>query len=151
MKQVGPVTLDMNNLTLTVYKDHQPITLKANSQPGSSLQVISGATLFILLGQNECGFIGQLKNNPPDSKSTTNVPTEISPLLETCKPVFEEPKGLPPIRPHDHSIPLKPNATPFSIKPYRYPFVQKNAIETIVKKMLEQGIIQERWHLENVH
>ena len=43
---------------------------------------------------------------------------------------------------HDHQIPLKSGDEPFSIRPYRYPHVQKNKIEKLVKEMLESGIIR---------
>ena len=50
-------------------------------------------------------------------------------------------RDFPP-RLHDHKIPLKIGATPFAIRPYRYPHIQKNEIEKLVKEMLESGIIR---------
>ena len=58
-----------------------------------------------------------------------------------CK-VFENPKGLPPIRHHDHAINLIPGSASPNIRPYRYPYVQKSEIECMVVEMLELGIIQ---------
>lgn len=56
--------------------------------------------------------------------------------------VFEEPKGLPPTRTHDHKIVLKEGIPPVSVRPYRYPFVQKTEIEKIVRELLEAGVIR---------
>ena len=56
--------------------------------------------------------------------------------------MFETPKGLPPIRDHDHAIHLIPISVPPNIRPYRYPYVQKREIERMIVEMLEAGIIQ---------
>ena len=56
--------------------------------------------------------------------------------------MFETPKGLPPIRDHDHAIHLIPGSVPPNIRPYRYPYVQKREIERMIAEMLEAGIIQ---------
>eukprot|EP00253_Pinus_taeda_P012319 PITA_12319 len=57
--------------------------------------------------------------------------------------VFDKPHELPPSRgEHDHSITLVPGAQPPNVRPYRYPFTQKNEIEKIIKKLLEAGVIR---------
>jgi len=70
------------------------------------------------------------------------VPPEIAALLTEFQSVFEPPSGYPPARDCDHSIPLIPGASPFSIRPYRYPPMIKDEIERQVSKMLQSGIIQ---------
>lgn len=50
--------------------------------------------------------------------------------------------GLPPSLPCDNSILLIPGAHPFDIRPYRYPPTLKDEIETQVKEMLSQGVVQ---------
>ena len=62
--------------------------------------------------------------------------------MDNHSKVFETPKGLPPIRDHDHVIHLIPERVPPNIKPYRYPYVQKSEIEHMIAEMLEAGIIQ---------
>nr|GEW13215.1 RNA-directed DNA polymerase, eukaryota, reverse transcriptase zinc-binding domain protein [Tanacetum cinerariifolium] len=52
-----------------------------------------------------------------------------------CK-VFQEPSGLPPLRFHDHSIPLLPGSKPMSSRPYRQPYFQKNEIKKQVRELL---------------
>ena len=62
--------------------------------------------------------------------------------MDNHSKVFETPKGLPPIRDHDHVIHLIPRSFPPNIRPYRYPYVQKSEIECMITEMLEAGIIQ---------
>ncbi|GKD03897.1 DEAD-box ATP-dependent RNA helicase 41 [Tanacetum coccineum] len=56
--------------------------------------------------------------------------------------VFEIPTEPPPQRPHDHQIPLMPNKPPINVRPYRHPPKQKDAIELMVKELLESGVIR---------
>ena len=54
--------------------------------------------------------------------------------------MFDTPKGLPPIRDHDHAINLIPASVPPNIRPYIYPYVQKSEIEHMIAEMSEVGI-----------
>ena len=63
-------------------------------------------------------------------------------LLEEFATVFEEPKGLPPSRGHEHQIVLKPGTQPISQRPYRYPYCQKFETEAIVRDLLKSGSIR---------
>nr|GEW42113.1 transposon Ty3-G Gag-Pol polyprotein [Tanacetum cinerariifolium] len=62
-------------------------------------------------------------------------------LTDFCK-VFQEPSGLPPLRFHDHSIPLLPGSKPMSSQPYRQPYFQKNKTEKQVRELLSLGLIR---------
>jgi hypothetical protein len=66
----------------------------------------------------------------------------VSAIVEEFLDVFAEPTGLPPSRSHDHAIILKQDAQPVSVRPYRYPYYQKEEIEKIVRKLLESEVIQ---------
>jgi hypothetical protein len=63
-------------------------------------------------------------------------------LLATYDDVFAAPSGLPPARPCDHRIHLKPNTEPVAVRPYRYPHLQKDELEKQCAYMLQQGIIR---------
>ena len=63
-------------------------------------------------------------------------------LLKKFASVFDTPKGLTPNRGHEHQILLKEGIQPIRVRPYRYPFYQKNEIEKIVQEMLETGSIR---------
>lgn len=51
--------------------------------------------------------------------------------------------GLPPNRSHEYSIKLKPYSKTISVRPYRYPYFQKEEIEKIVRKLLQNGVIHD--------
>lgn len=65
-----------------------------------------------------------------------------SELLNGFRGVFEEPKGLPPVRSHDHQIVLEQGTQVVSVRPYRYPHYQKGEIEKIVRDLIESGAIR---------
>ncbi|KAA0032387.1 ty3-gypsy retrotransposon protein [Cucumis melo var. makuwa] len=52
------------------------------------------------------------------------------------------PDGLPLMRQIDHRIQLKEGMDPINVRPYCYPYVQKNEIERLVNDMLALGIIR---------
>ncbi|KAI5395213.1 hypothetical protein KIW84_061712 [Lathyrus oleraceus] len=91
----------------------------------------------------EASFTLQFQKIEP---SSTSAPTELHPdlatIVTTFYDIFDEPKGLPPLRFQDHTIPLLEGSNPFKVRPYRYPHSQKAQIEKMVAEMLEQGIIQ---------
>jgi hypothetical protein len=51
-------------------------------------------------------------------------------LLLSYADVFAEPQGLSPARPCDHRIHLKPAMEPVAVRPYRYPQLQKDELES---------------------
>ncbi|XP_074282563.1 uncharacterized protein LOC141607104 [Silene latifolia] len=63
-------------------------------------------------------------------------------LLQEFEDVFKEPTTLPQHREHDHQIHIKEGIAPVNLRPYRYPVVQKDAIEQIVNEMLEPGVVR---------
>ena len=67
---------------------------------------------------------------------------ELQAVLEEYSDVFEEPKTLPPHRSFDHQIPLKNNEASVNIRPYRYPPAQKDVIESMIKELLDSGVIR---------
>ena len=79
---------------------------------------------------------------------TTTIPVQgtisrkIQGVLDQFQQVFNMPEGLPPFRGNDHAIRLVNEGVPVNIRPYRYPHLQKNEIERMVRDMLAAGIIQ---------
>ncbi|KAL3515951.1 hypothetical protein ACH5RR_022853 [Cinchona calisaya] len=67
---------------------------------------------------------------------------DIEQLFSIDSELFEEPKTLLLERMHNHNIPLKNDAQPVNVRPYRYRFLQKNEIERQVKELFAAGIIQ---------
>nr|GEW37420.1 hypothetical protein [Tanacetum cinerariifolium] len=56
--------------------------------------------------------------------------------------VYEVPTTLPPHRSIDHRIHLLPETKPVNVRPYRYPYYQKEEMENLVNEILSQGIIR---------
>lgn len=69
-------------------------------------------------------------------------PRALSTLLESFEDIFTKPHCLPPARPQDHAIHLTPADGPVNVKPYRYPYFQKQVMERLVEEMLAEGIIR---------
>nr|GEU29625.1 hypothetical protein [Tanacetum cinerariifolium] len=67
---------------------------------------------------------------------------ELTQIMENFSDVFEDPYELPPKRNHDHRIPLILGTSPVNIGPYRHPPIQKDAIESMVKELLESWVIK---------
>lgn len=63
-------------------------------------------------------------------------------ILKEYGKTFEEPKDLPPRRPIDHQIHLVQGSDPINVRPYRYPYFQKDVMEAMVKEMLDRGYIR---------
>ena len=78
--------------------------------------VISEAELHQLLQQDSVYYMLQVYFTEDTEKQTT-VPHIIGMVLDTYDAVFDEPKGLPPHRKYDHTIPLLPGATHVRLRP----------------------------------
>ena len=66
---------------------------------------------------------------PEQQSSPPSLPFQFQQLVDNFQELFEEPKGIPPIRALTHSIPLLSGARPFGLKPYRYTPFKKDEIE----------------------
>ncbi|GJS25500.1 retrotransposon-related protein [Tanacetum coccineum] len=66
----------------------------------------------------------------------------LSELLASFEVVFAIPNTLPPHRTHDHKIVLQEGVPPVNIRPYKHPPTQKDAIELMVKELLQTGVIR---------
>ena len=63
-------------------------------------------------------------------------------LMENFKDLFQEPNSLPPQRPLDYAMPLKPHTAPVNIRAYRYSSTQRAEIEKHISSMLATSFIQ---------
>lgn len=76
------------------------------------------------------------------SFDTFKLHPSVAALLHEFLRVFSTSQGLPPPRPHDHHIHLLPKKGHVNVRPYRYPQYQKEVMSTIIKEMLQEGIIK---------
>ncbi|GJW11766.1 putative mitochondrial protein [Tanacetum coccineum] len=70
------------------------------------------------------------------------VPKELHKVVDQYADVFVVPRKLPPQRSYDHKIPLLEGIQPVNIRPYRHPPTQKDAIEAMVRELLEAWVIK---------
>lgn len=53
--------------------------------------------------------------------------------------MFKVPIELPSTRAQDHVIKIKPDSVPTNVRPYQYPYFQKNEIVKIIQEMLHMN------------
>ncbi|GKD23092.1 gypsy/ty3 retroelement polyprotein [Tanacetum coccineum] len=90
-------------------------------------------------------LLAQWVTNQESNKILTGTTTQLSSMALCVYPVsFMNivPTELQPQRAHDHRIPLKEGSQPVNIRPYRHPSCQKDAIETMVKELLDTWVIR---------
>nr|GEY83971.1 hypothetical protein [Tanacetum cinerariifolium] len=73
-----------------------------------------------------------------------SIMSNLNPILQEFEDVFAVPNGLPPNRSHDHRIPLKEGTQPINIRPYKHPPTQKDAIETMIKELMDSGAVSSK-------
>ena len=80
-------------------------------------KIISSNRMTKLLKKEQQGIIAQLCSlEVPTSKSSISI--DFQKVLDNHSKIFETPKGLPPIRDHDHAIYLILGSVPPNIRPY---------------------------------
>lgn len=141
MKTYSPLLFYFDKLQLTFKKDGKEITLTGGAERASLRQMTAKALKRFIL-KNKQGLLGQLFSVIAQAIPEVQPDPSITTLLQQFPDVFQEPKGLPPVRKQDHTIPLKLNTEPVAQRPYRVPYVQKAVIEKLVAEMLKSGIIQ---------
>lgn len=78
---------------------------------------------------------------PPPPSSQTILP-EIQSIFHQFAFLFLISPTLPPSQPTNHHIHLLPTSSSVNVRPYRYPYCQKQEIEAQVITMLQSGIIR---------
>ncbi|KAF5481387.1 hypothetical protein F2P56_002043, partial [Juglans regia] len=140
LRELGTVLWNFNKLSMKFSKDGKEVSL----QGLVATKLIEEGSLSQFNKLESRGVVLQVvEGEEVDSAATkAEVPRDLQELLDQFSEVFQEPKGLPPTRSHDHSIPLVSNAKPISQRPYRYPYFQKDEIERIVEELLSSGVIR---------
>nr|XP_016495663.1 PREDICTED: uncharacterized protein LOC107814725 isoform X3 [Nicotiana tabacum] len=124
LETLGDIQANFKTLTLKFEIEGQ--TRVVRSDPSLCKSVASLKNLFKALQKDAEGYYVDL-NELTVREEQENL--DLQQLLEEFGTLFEEPKGLPPSRSHDHAIQLKTGTSPPNIRPYRYPHYQKNEIE----------------------
>eukprot|EP00253_Pinus_taeda_P026929 PITA_26929 len=137
---LGPITMDFQELYMSFKQNNSTHTF-CGLQAGAP-SIISSHRMEKLLKKGHHGVIAQFNTIQAVEPNSLPIHPEMQHILNNHLPVFDKPHELPPSRgEHDHSITLVPGAQPPNVRPYRYPFAQKNEIEKIIKELLEVGVI----------
>lgn len=148
LESLGKVAADFAGKTLEFKHEGSMITLKGllPAPRQISLQtLLSGSPApdsldifeVLLLQPEEGATDAAAREEFPDG-----LPHAVTKVLDKFRTIFSILVGMPPKRPFDHKVHLLLGTRPVNVRPYRYPYFQKNEIERQVREMLEQGIIQ---------
>ncbi|XP_027166158.1 uncharacterized protein LOC113766138 [Coffea eugenioides] len=141
MKSYSPITFDFKTLHLSFEKEGEQVVLRGDTSTANG-RMQQGISAHKDIKHKIRKALQQSCMVKIHNSQVMYVPDSLTELLAKYDDIFTEPKTLPPNRCHDHHIPLKPDAKPFKIPPYRYPHFQKNEIDKQVKDMLASGLIQ---------
>lgn len=138
LSTLGPIITDFQKKTLQFCKAGKTITLQGESLLGNKSLSIS--ELHTLLAKDCVSYFYHLQ--AMTDTSIEDIPPDIQQLLSAFHSGFENSTALPPKCHIDHQIHLQPGAPPVNVKPYRYPYFQKQEIEMLVTDMLQTGVIK---------
>ncbi|XP_047965871.1 uncharacterized protein LOC125210353 [Salvia hispanica] len=143
LQDLGDVTKNYRSLTMKFELDNKSIELQGD---GADLRPISYHHLFsLIIHAHDLELFEVFPITSPTAPSASQ-PEPTDPVLchtlNQFASVFEMPSTLPPARRWDHRIHLNPSAKPVNVRPYRYPYFQKNEIERQELEMLKQRVIQ---------
>ena len=128
--------MDFKRLTMSYKKHGGTYTLQGLKQ--ADIGVLTNKEF---LGLQGVGYFFEISPTYP-SNNSVSYPPEMQHLISTFSHVVKPPTRLPPQRSHDHHIPLRPNAGPVSLRPYRYPYYQKTEIEKMVQELFQSVLIR---------
>ncbi|MCH90112.1 hypothetical protein A2U01_0011019, partial [Trifolium medium] len=140
MKSLGPILTDYNDLTMKFIAAGKIVELKGDCNSG--LNAMTAHQVKRLVHTNGASAFFHIQLLPSEFPSAQNYDPQIHDLIQKYQPLFSKPISLPPKRPSNHTIHLLPNSQPVNVRPYRYPYFQKQEIEKQVTEMLHNGIIR---------
>nr|GEY53827.1 hypothetical protein [Tanacetum cinerariifolium] len=148
-KKLGRKLTKTYPLQVTVAEGNKMVFLRGTKQ--SELQWINGKQLHKCVGEkNDACYLTINRvwplaslNLMQSTQEEREYPLELQSVLEEFVDVFAVPTDLPPKRSFDNNIPLKDESNEVNIRPYRYPLNQKDAIETMVIELLDNGVIRQ--------
>ncbi|XP_057953074.1 uncharacterized protein LOC131147593 [Malania oleifera] len=137
LSTLGPILWDFTKMTMRFTWNDIPLVLHGLT----SKNLLEEQLFYKKHPLERRGVILQLLDQAKEEEKGAEDDV-ISAVLTKFQRVFEEPEGLPPRRAQDHAIPLIEGAQPICVRPYCYPFFQKEEIEKIVRELLGLGTIR---------
>ena len=145
LKTLGEVIQNWKEQSMRFKQWGRWVELKA-----SSAMQVQQVPLQVWLATQKVGVMGKkfdngamcIARNLCHNLNSAQQQQQLRDMLKKYSEVFSEPQGLPPNWSHDHAINLLPNQGLVCVRPYRYPYIQKEEIEQQVRDMLTKGIIR---------
>nr|XP_040252089.1 uncharacterized protein LOC109754163 [Aegilops tauschii subsp. strangulata] len=141
LEKHSPMTVDWRNKHLRIPTALGTASLFGHEAQSTQCHVINNAQLQQLHCQGALLHLCLLYPISEKQETPVQDPPKLQALSE-FEDVFGEPKGLPPRRACDHTIPLMLGAQPVNIRPYRHKPKHKSEIERQVQELLQSGVIQ---------
>ncbi|KAJ3699288.1 hypothetical protein LUZ61_002993 [Rhynchospora tenuis] len=139
----GPMSIDWDSGKLNLHNQDQVIELTVQQEVA---EVKLCQAVWDPVKEHQKGHMLVVAHiyciQPTKTVEEKSVCPQLEPVLQQFEGVFLEPSNLPPHRAIDHQIPLKPDATPVSMRPYRYSYYQRLEIEKIVEELLSSSFIR---------
>lgn len=146
LEKLGTISTNWKMQVLQFQWKGAKVILKGDPSLGRSK--VSLKSMMKIIRKEQGGILVELNHiAKPDTgveegPIPDDVPTEIKAVLSQYSEVFTMPPGLPPKRGQEHHIVMKEGSDPVSVRPYRYPQIQKAEIEKMVSDMLFADIIR---------
>ncbi|XP_026449162.1 uncharacterized protein LOC113349403 [Papaver somniferum] len=141
LRSLGTFTWDFNKLIMKFSKLDREFSLIGDNSP--TVMLLDTNPMQRVICREKQGIFLQLTNATNETDSSNSVtPPAIRELILQFSDVFESPTSLPPKRSHDHHIPVVPDSSSVNVRPYRYPYFQKEEIERVVVELKEAGFIR---------
>lgn len=131
----SPISLDLKKREMRVTKGGKVMEIQDFTKPGKYFQV-SNKQMGKMVKKGALGCIIQINAISEDVEEKAKIPENIQKILQQFPDVLIEPKGLPPRRECDHTINLKARSEPPSLRPYRVPHYQKEAMKDIITELI---------------
>lgn len=119
------------------------VTVSLHGDPSLSRSLVSLKYLMDALRNEGEGVLVKLSAlEVPEEELVPSILSLLRSLIQQHQRVFTWLGTLPPNRSRDHAIFLHLDASSVSIRPYRYPHIQKDEIEKLVRDMLAASTIR---------
>lgn len=139
LRGLGPVLWNFSDLTMRFQCDEKAVELQGIKRP--AIKVTEEDDIADLKKGTTKGIWLQIMEGNV-ANLTPSIPGALQQLMDRFKGVFAELKGLPPPRILDHKIKLQEDCKPICVRPYRYPYYQKEEIEKLVAELIKNGSIR---------
>lgn len=140
LEKLGPVTTNWRTQLMQFEMDGITTILKGD--PSLECSKVTLKNMYRTLRNAGGGIMLQFNQLAEEKKNEVEIPSFLKPLINSYEHLFNMPHGLPPARGHEHNIVLKTGVDPVSVRPYRYPQIQKDEISRLTQEMMTAGIIQ---------